>query len=69
MTTEEQEREYTHFIQEILKSFEELKQKFNSISETNQQKFAQQYIVPFVGVGGVQDFFNELNNLLSKGKK
>ena len=48
MTTEEQEREYTHFIQEILKSFEELKQKFNSISETNQQKFAQQYIVPFV---------------------
>ena len=69
MTTEEQEREYTHFIQEILKSFEELKQKFNSISETNQQKFAQQYIVPFVGSGGVQDFFNELNNLLSKGKK
>lgn len=69
MTTEDQEREYTHFIQEILKSFEELKQKFNSLSENNQQKFAQQYIVPFVGAGGVQGFFNELNNLLSKGKK
>ena len=67
MTPEEQE--YNHFEQEVFKTWEELKQKFNSLSESNQQKFAQQYIVPFVGAGGVQGFFNELNNLLFKGKR
>ena len=67
MTSEEYE--YTHFEQEVFKTWIELQQKFNSLSENNQKKFAQQYIVPFVGAGGVQGFFNELNNILSKGTR